>query len=121
MNILLLEDDEMTLESIAYHLRQKGYKVFPASDGNKAIDIVLDNPIDLIICDLMVPLLSGVSFLSSRKKFMSLDIPVIAISSLYNAESMLNNLLIDVEVFVSKPIQFEKLLHLVNKCQLMQK
>ncbi|MGZ4117221.1 MAG: response regulator, partial [Bacteroidia bacterium] len=98
-----------------------GHNVYPANNGNEAVDVVLDNPIDLIICDLMVPLLSGVSFLSSREKFMSLDVPVIAMSSLKDAEKMLKDLFIDFGFFISKPINFEKLFELIDQCELRQK
>ncbi len=121
MNILVLEDDEMTSESIAFRLKEKGHTVYQAYNGNIAVDVVLDNPVDLMICDLMIPLLSGVSFLSSRGKFMSLDVPVIAMSSLDNAESMLKNLFIDFEFFIPKPIDFEKLFDLIEKCRQKEK
>jgi two-component system capsular synthesis sensor histidine kinase RcsC len=117
MNILLLEDDELTLKFLSHHLTEKGHKVYPAINGNEAIDIVLDNPIDLIICDLMVPILSGVSFLSSRGKFMSLDVPVIAMSSLKDGEAMLKNLFIDFGFFIAKPVDLEKLMELVELCE----
>ncbi|MGZ4035750.1 MAG: response regulator [Bacteroidia bacterium] len=121
MNILILEDDEFTLKLISHQLIEKGHNVYPANNGNEAVDVVLDNPIDLIICDLMVPLLSGVSFLSSREKFMSLDVPVIAMSSLKDAEKMLKDLFIDFGFFISKPINFEKLFELIDQCELRQK
>lgn len=121
MNILVLEDDEFTLKLISHQLTEKGHKVYPASNGNEAVDVVLDNPVDLIICDLMVPLLSGVSFLSSREKFMSPDIPVIAMSSLKDAEAMLKDLCIDFGYFIAKPIDFEKLSELISQCEQKQK
>ena len=117
MNILLLEDDELTLNSLSYLLTQMGHTVYPANNGGTAVDVVLDNPIDLIICDLMVPILSGVSFLSSRGKFVSLDVQVIAMSSLKDGEAMLRSLFIDFGYFLQKPVDNEKLMELLSKCQ----
>jgi DNA-binding response OmpR family regulator len=121
MNILLLEDDELVLKSLSFQLTEKGHRVYEANNGNKAIDIALDNRIDLIICDLMVPVLSGVSFLSCRSKFMSPNVPVIAMSSLKDAEAMLKSLLIDFGFFIEKPIDIEKLFGLIDQCQLKLK
>jgi len=119
MNILLLEGDESTSRSLTHQLTDKGYKVFVAYNENKAIDVVLDNHIDLIICDLIEPVLNGVSFLSTRGKFMSLRVPVIVLSSA-NSKQALKRLPIEIGFFMEKPLQFNKLLDLVGQCELDQ-
>lgn len=117
MNILLIEDDEMLLKVLTYQLIGKGHRVYPANNGRKAVDIALDHAIDLVICDLMVPIISGVTFLRLRKKYMRDDIPVIAMSILDDAEETLHNLGVDYGFFIRKPIEFEKLLELIAQCQ----
>jgi DNA-binding response OmpR family regulator len=117
MNILLIEDDEMLLKVLTYQLMGKGHRVYPANNGRKAVDIALDHSIDLVICDLMVPIISGVTFLRLRKKYMRDDIPVIAMSILDDAEETLHNLGVDYGYFIRKPIDFEKLSELIVQCQ----
>jgi len=120
MNILLVEDDEILLKALTYKLTEKGHKVYQANDGKKAVDIVLDFPVELIICDLMIPIISGATFLRMRRKFMSLEIPVIVMSSLKNAEEILKNLGVEFLFFIEKPVQIEKLLDLVEQSQVRQ-
>ena len=116
MNILIIEDDEMLAGILLFKLNAAGHKVHLAYDGKKAVDIVLDNQVDLVICDLMVPVISGVAFLVVRKKFMSLKVPVIVMSALENGEETLRNLDVDFRAFIQKPIDYEKLFELVESC-----
>lgn len=117
MNILLIEDDEITLAALSHQLIQQGHKVHLADNGKKAVDIVLDNSIDLVVCDLMLPVISGVSFLRVRNKFMSPHVPVIAISALDNGEEILKEMGVQFGFFIKKPIRHEKLLDLVSQSQ----
>lgn len=121
MNILLIEDDEITLTALSYQLTQKGHHVHMANNGRKAVDIVLDNPVELVVCDLMLPVISGVSFLRIRNKFMSPHIPVIAISSLENAEDILKEMGVHSSFFMKKPVRFEKLLELIDQSRALPK
>lgn len=115
MDILLIEDDEITLTALAFKLTANGHNVQMASNGSKAVDMVMDNHFDLIICDLMMPIISGVTFLSIRENFMSLDTPVIVMSSLGEADEMLKKLNINFGFFIKKPIQFDNLLNLIHQ------
>jgi DNA-binding response OmpR family regulator len=118
MNILLVEDDEILLKALSFKLTEKGNQVYQARDGKRAVDVVLDYPVDLIICDLMIPIISGATFLRMRRKFMSLSIPVIVMSSLKNGEEILKNLGVDFMFFVKKPVNFENLIDLVEQSQI---
>ncbi len=118
MDILLIEDDEITLTALTFKLTANGHKVQIAGNGSKAVDMVMDNHFDLLICDLMMPIISGVTFLSIRENFMSMDTPVIVMSSLGEADEMLKKLNINFGFFIKKPIQFENLLNVVHQIEL---
>jgi DNA-binding response OmpR family regulator len=118
MNILIIDDDELILKALAFKLAEKGHDIYVASNGSVAVDIVVDKLFDLIICDLMMPIISGATFLSMRDNFISMDVPVIVMSSLGEGDEILKKLNINFEHFIKKPIQFEKLLELVQKTQL---
>ena len=92
MNILLIEDDKMLLRMLTKNLEDHGHRVFGAGDGREAVDLALENEVDAIVCDLMMPVISGVTFLHSREKFMPPDIPVIVISGLEEGENVLKSL-----------------------------
>jgi len=118
MNILIIEDDELILKAVSFKLIENGQNVLFATNGSKAVDMIVDHSFDLIICDLMMPVISGVTFLSMRENFISLDVPVIVMSSLGEGDEILKKLNINFEFFLRKPIQFEKLLALVEQIQM---
>jgi two-component system OmpR family response regulator len=57
--ILYAEDDRDCRELFAYVLRQKEYKVYEAINGAQAVQIVRDEPIDLVILDVRMPMMTG--------------------------------------------------------------
>ena len=58
-NILYAEDDRDCRELFAFALRHKGHAVFEAINGAQAVQIVRDEPIDLIILDARMPMMTG--------------------------------------------------------------
>ena len=115
MNILLIEDDKMLLRMLTKNLEDHGHRVFGAGDGREAVDLALENEVDAIVCDLMMPVISGVTFLHSREKFMPPDIPVIVISGLEEGENVLKSLDVKYRYFLEKPVDMERLLYLLDK------
>jgi CheY-like chemotaxis protein len=57
--ILYAEDDRDCRELFAFVLRQKDYTVYEANNGAQAVQIVRDEPIDLVILDVRMPMMSG--------------------------------------------------------------
>jgi len=57
--ILVVDDEEDLREMLHINLKKEGYRVLEASDGEKALRIVSDNPVDLIILDVMMPNMDG--------------------------------------------------------------
>lgn len=115
MNILLIEDDEVLGWALSYKLIERGHQVYYAENGKKAVNISAEQDIDVIICDLMIPIVSGATFLSMRQNYISSEIPVIVISSLDEAENILRELEISFDFFIRKPILFDSLFELIDK------
>ncbi|MBI3287835.1 MAG: response regulator transcription factor [Chloroflexi bacterium] len=59
--ILLVEDDPTLLETLEYNLQKAGYTVCKAADGLAALEIARQEKPDLVVLDLMLPLLDGLS------------------------------------------------------------
>lgn len=57
--ILVVDDELVLLETIAYNLEQEGYQVFTATDGTSALEAAYREKPDLIILDLMLPVIDG--------------------------------------------------------------
>ncbi len=107
--ILIVEDDRVLLEAMKFKLENEGYDVEKAEDGWEALSIVERNKIDLIISDIMMPNISGLSLLSVLKEFDLNKIPVIIISSLDKATVMMSALGLGAFDFMVKPINFDEL------------
>ena len=57
--VLVCDDDEAILESVAIYLKNEGYEVLTASDGMAALDVIAKNEIHCMVLDIMMPRLDG--------------------------------------------------------------
>src|SRR5258708_26111638 len=66
--ILVVDDEAVLVETIAYNLEQAGYQVFTAADGNSALEAVHRASPDLIILDIMLPEMDGLELCSHLRR-----------------------------------------------------
>ena len=59
MKILVVDDEQVLVKGIKYNLEKEGYQVAAAYDGAAAVELARTGEFDLIILDLMMPVLSG--------------------------------------------------------------
>jgi len=79
--ILVVDDDPATLEMLQVILRQEGYEVTAASGGIEALDVARRQPLDLVICDLLMPDLDGFGVVASLKADESTrDTPILVLT-----------------------------------------
>lgn len=107
--ILVVEDDVLLNKAVTHYLTKSGYEVISAGDGEEAIDIVVSQNIELVICDIMLPKISGYTFLTSLKTSIKMDIPVIMISTLATGKQIAESLGDEKVIFILKPFAFETL------------
>ena len=67
-SILLLEDDNSTVEVLTQHLEREGFRVIAAKDGMQGLKQVMANDFDVVICDMMMPNLPGDMFHTAVSK-----------------------------------------------------
>jgi DNA-binding response OmpR family regulator len=116
MKILVVDDDAILLEAISFNLKEDGYDVITANDGFKALDIIQrQEHLDLIISDIMMPNMSGLSLLSLLKKFYFDKVPVILISSLDKGDVVLSAMKLGAHDFIVKPFNIDELSLRVKK------
>jgi DNA-binding response OmpR family regulator len=107
--ILIIEDDRILLEAMKFTLQNKGYYVETAQDGWDALIFLERNKVNLIISDIMMPNISGLSLLSILNEFNFDKIPVIVISELKKANTIKSVMALGAYDFIVKPIDFEQL------------
>jgi len=112
LTILVVDDDERTRNSLREILEEEGYGVATASNGQEAIE-KLDggDPPDLILLDLMMPVMDGWQFLARQKSHpLSRRVPIVLLSGMAFIRDAP-----DVADFLSKPIRPEKLLSCIKR------
>jgi DNA-binding NtrC family response regulator len=109
--ILLIDDDESTLESLSTYLEELGYKVFTARNGITGLEVVKNLSPDVIISDIRMSGLNGIEF-AYIIKGLKYDIPLILISSFDNKD----NKFIDKcsYGYVQKPIDIHSLNEMIS-------
>jgi two-component system cell cycle response regulator DivK len=108
--ILYIEDNDDNLFMLVRRLRRRGFEVLTARDGEAGVDIALSELPDLILMDLVLPVLDG---WEATRKLKSLRetraIPVIAVSSHAMSGDREKALAAGCDDYHTKPIDFERL------------
>src|SRR5215469_7932592 len=79
-NILLVKDEENLHETLKMNLEMEGYSVTSAYDGNEAMKIVQEEYFDLIIMDIMLPEIDGIS-ITENLRLDNNDVPILMLSA----------------------------------------
>ncbi|KKW17038.1 MAG: hypothetical protein UY56_C0005G0063 [Parcubacteria group bacterium GW2011_GWA1_50_14] len=83
ISILIAEDEEFILRALEDNLRQEGYDVVSAKDGEEAIEMIKEKKPNLILLDLLMPKKDGFAVLEELKRNPELRlIPVVVLSNL---------------------------------------
>lgn len=61
--ILLVEDDPILSDAFTLNFTKSDYRLLHATDGQKALDILADHKVDIILLDLLMPIMDGKEFL----------------------------------------------------------
>ena len=108
-NILVIDDDKNARYLIHEILEGAGYHVLSAENGAKAFDIMENNHIDLVIVDIMMPVINGYEFTSSIREF-NKELPILMISAKQSSEDRKKGFKLGIDDYMSKPIDNEELL-----------
>jgi DNA-binding response OmpR family regulator len=80
--VLLVEDDQHIRELVELHLQLEGLTVVPVSDGNEALALARADPFDLMVLDLMLPGLDGVTVCRAiRRDSRNADVPILMLTA----------------------------------------
>ena len=100
-NILVVVDDKEIVKAINIYLSNEGYNIFEAYDGYSALEIVKNEEIHLIVLDIMMPKLDGISTLTKIRK--EKNVPVIFLSAKSEDTDKIIGLNIGADDYVTKP------------------
>jgi CheY-like chemotaxis protein/RIO-like serine/threonine protein kinase len=102
--VLIVDDDESILEGLQWRLEDMGYDVVSAGNGADGLGIAEQGGIDLLISDIEMPEMDGITLLGMIKGRQDLrDIPVIVVSGKDDLESVTKCIELGAEDHISKP------------------
>jgi CheY-like chemotaxis protein len=110
--ILVVDDDSTMLRLISMALEINGHECLLASDGAEGLTTAREQNPDLILLDIMMPVMDGLRMLEELRK--ESDIPVIIISAYGNDERVNKARKLGIECFINKPFSFEALVDTVG-------
>jgi two-component system cell cycle response regulator len=103
-HILVVDDNRLNRMRLAHSLQQEGHSSAMAEDGRQALDMLTDQPFDVVLLDLVMPELDGFQVLEQMKRDSRLrDIPVIVISALDDMDSILRCIEMGATDYLPKP------------------
>ncbi len=100
-NILIVDDDKEIVNAIAFYLKPEGFNTFKAYDGLEAIEALIENKIDLIIMDVMMPNMDGLK--TTLKIREDNNIPIILLSAKNQDMDKILGLNMGADDYVTKP------------------
>lgn len=107
-NILVVDDDREIVRSLAKLLEVEGYQVYKAYHGLEALDILMERQIHLILLDVMMPKLNGLSALMKIRE--KNNIPVIMLSAKTEESDKVLGLSMGADDYVTKPYNTAELM-----------
>ncbi len=79
MKILVVDDEELLVKGIRFNLQNEGYEVITGSDGLEAVRLVQEQSPDLVVLDVMMPNMDGLTACTRIREFS--DIPIILLTA----------------------------------------
>lgn len=102
MATVLVTDDEKDIRSaLKIYLRPEGYELLEAEDGEKALAIIKEHKVDLVLLDIMMPKMDGIETVSRLREFS--NIPVIFLSAKSEDTDKVMGLNVGADDYVTKP------------------
>ena len=100
--ILVVDDDREIVKAIAILLEKEGYVVLRAYDGLEALDMLASNQVQLLIMDVMMPRLDGLSAVMKIRE--KRNLPIIVLSAKSEDSDKVLGLSMGADDYVTKPI-----------------
>jgi DNA-binding response OmpR family regulator len=120
MNILVCEDNRMTLKAIEFSLKKAGWQVYEAEDGMQAVRVLDKQQIDLVITDINMPYSKGLELIRHiNTSVTEPKIPVIVITGITNEETRRHAMELGAPGYLTKPFDPKVMLKMVKS--LLQK
>jgi DNA-binding response OmpR family regulator len=114
--ILIVDDEPNIVMSLEYTFKKNNFEVFIARDGQEALDILQNQLPDVIILDVMMPLVDGFETLEQIRKNEKLQHCKVMFLSAKNKESDIEKgMALGADAYLTKPFSIKKVVEQVNE------
>ncbi|MCZ6671614.1 MAG: response regulator transcription factor [Verrucomicrobia bacterium] len=113
MKLLIIEDSKRLLRSLGYGLKKHGFSVDMATDGRDGLDFALFNDYDVIILDLMLPGIDGLTILR-KLRAAGKKTHILILSARDQVDDRVQGLCLGADDYMIKPFSFEELIARIN-------
>ncbi|MES3040839.1 MAG: response regulator transcription factor [Pseudomonadota bacterium] len=104
--VVLVEDDEMSAELVRFLVQRQGYTFEHISDGQKALNLLKEEPPTALILDWLLPFVDGMTVLEAvRKSTTWSSVPVLVLTGKSREEDIVKALDAGANDFIAKPFQ----------------
>ena len=104
--ILIVDDEPFNVDYLEQELEDLGYLTVSAANGQEALDVIQRNPPDMILLDIMMPVMDGFDVLSRLKASEEWrDIPVVVISAMSDLDSVVRGIELGADDYLPKPFE----------------
>lgn len=109
LNILIVDDDSALLDHLRWALERKHYHIETAENGEIALNMIFDSTYDLILLDIMLPRMDGLSVLKHMREA-GLDTPVLMLTARGDVEDRVKGLDYGADDYLAKPFSMAELM-----------
>ena len=109
--ILVVDDERNIMDLLVFNLQKEGYDTIEAYDGITAVDLALKEKPDLILLDIMIPKLDGISVCKKIRYALNIsNIPIIMISARDTESDKIVGLEMGADDYITKPFQIREVM-----------
>ena len=110
--VLVVDDDKNICELLKLYLLKEGFEIFFAYDGSEAVTVAKDKEPDIIILDVMMPVINGWEACKLIRQFT--DVPIIMLTALDTTENKVQGLNIGADDYIVKPFEPVEVIARIN-------
>ncbi|MCI0470948.1 MAG: diguanylate cyclase [Candidatus Aminicenantes bacterium] len=114
IKILVVDDEENFRSTLRDFLSENNYRVFEAGNGVQALAVLETEEIDLVISDMRLPRMDGITF-THKVKERRHDLPVIVMTAYASIESAVEAMKAGATDFITKPFKFAHILFIIER------